>query len=116
MKELFEIGFFMCLVNFSGNIWVSIIQWAFVLVGFLVQSVLLRKAKRRFVKWIFPGLLLAGLVVGEWMVWTVTGWERFSVVLTYGFGICCMLGVLLAWLVYKLPGWIQKKRQEGVKG
>ena len=110
MKELFEIGFFTCLINFSGNIWLSLIEWFLVLVGFLIQYILLRKSRTLFVKGIFPGLLLAGLVVGEGLVWSVTGWERFSVVLSYGFGICCMLGIILAFLVYKIPLWIQKRK------
>ena len=115
MKELFEIGFFTCLINFSGNIWLSLIEWFFVLLGFLIQYILLRKSRTRFVKGIFPGLLLAGLIVGEGMVWSVTGWERFSVVLSYGFGICCMLGVILAWLAYKTPQCLKKgKRVRGV--
>lgn len=110
MKELFEIGFFTCLVNFAGNIWLSLMEWFFVLAGFLAQYILLRKTRRLVTKWIFPCILLAGLVVGEWMVWTVTGWERFFVVIIYGLGVCCMLGLILAWLAHKLPTLIQKRR------
>ena len=110
VKELFEIGFFMCLFHFGGNIWLSLIEWIFILIGFLIQYILLKKAQTLIVKVAFHILFLAGLIVGECMVWAVTGWERFSVVLLYGFGICCMLGVILAWLAYKIPLWIQKGR------
>ena len=111
MKELFEIGFFMCLFNFS-NIWLSITEWFCVLVGFLIQYILLRKGRGMATKWGFPCLLLVGIIISECMVWTITGWDRLAVALIYGFIVCLMLGAVLAWLVYRLPGWIKKDNQK----
>jgi len=106
----------MCLFDFT-NIWVSIIEWFCVLVGFLIQYILLRKVRSLPAKWGFPCLLLAGSVVCEYMTWTITGWDVLAVVLIYGFIVCLALGVVLAWLVYKVPGWVKswiKKRQSKI--
>lgn len=107
MKELMEIGFLDGFFAFSVQPLNALI-WACVLAGFLIQFFVLKMAKKAYIKWIFPALLLAGIAVCEYQTWVIIGWDLLGVCIVYWGIVCLAIGAGLAWVVYKL----QKRRKE----
>lgn len=101
MKELIEIGFWEGFFAFEVQP-LNQRVWAAMLTGFLVQYFVCKKAKKAWIKWIFPTLLLVGIAVCEYMSWVITGWDLFVVLIVYWGILCLAIGAGIAEIVYKL--------------
>lgn len=101
MKELIELGFWEGFFAFDVQPLNGIV-WACVLAGFLIQYLVLKLAKRPYVKWIFPALLLSGTAVCEFQTWVITGWDLFGICVIYWEIVCLAIGAGIAWAVFKL--------------
>lgn len=72
------------------------IFWAFFAIGFLIQWLVIKKARRG--GWIFPGLLVLGLLAGEVGCWTITGWDLLLPLLGWWLCLDLLLGAAAVWL------------------
>lgn len=106
MLELIEMGLLDAFF-FSGYV-LTAVNWAFAALGFLIQYQVTKRCKNVILRWIFPGLLLAGVIWGEYGMWTVTGWDRLGIIFLYWPVACLALGALAGWLV----AWYRGKRQD----
>lgn len=61
--------------------------WAFFAMGALIQWLVLKKARRG--AWVFPALLVLGLLAGEVGCWTITGWDLLLPL--FGWWLCLAL-------------------------
>ena len=104
MLELIEIGFFSSFfyLRVPPEPLLTFVDWALAVIGFLIQYQVMRKCKRTTHRWIFPGLLLIGVVMGEYGMWTAKGWDRLGVILLYWPVACLALGALASWIVVRL--------------
>lgn len=109
MLELIRIGFFESFFFVRGPL--ALVDWGFTAVGFLIQYHVLKKSRRAVFRWLFPGLLLAGIAVGEYQMYAVTGWDRLGVIVLYWPVVCLSLGALAGWLAARYRG--QKTALQG---
>ena len=93
--ELFEIGIFTALWNWSNPI-LTILVYCCVATGLLIQFVLLKKCHKSPKRWTLIGLCGVGIVASECAWQVITGWERLSIDIIYGMIICMMVGAGLA--------------------
>lgn len=110
MLELIEIGFFSSFffLRVPPEPLLTFADWALAAIGFLIQYQVMRKCKRTIRRWIFPGLLLIGVVMGEYGMWKAKGWDRLGVTILYWPVACLALGALAGWIVARGQG----KRQD----
>ena len=90
-----EVGLFQ--VPFVPGSFLCWIFWGFFALGALIQWLVLRKARRG--AWIFPGVLILGLLAGEAGCWTVTGWDRLLPLFGWWLCLSLLLGAAAVWLV-----------------
>lgn len=106
--ELFEIGFFTAFFV-PTNLYLTVPVYLCVIAGYLIQAVLIKKAKR----WIWRNSLLCICLLGAVgceCVWHfITGWDRLAVDILYGFCLCLLLGAVLAKIVARIK---RKKSKE----
>ena len=105
---LFEIGFFEAFWNFSNWI-LSLLVYLCVLIGFVIQTVLLKKCRAAGIRWSFIAFMVIGIVSSECAYQVITGWDSLFVLIIYGFIICCLIGAVLASAVRMM---IRKRRHE----
>ena len=73
--------------------------WACLLLGFGIQSLLQRKRALRF---LWPGLLLAGLAACETACQIITGWDLILWVILHFYLLTMLMGALLGILLRRL--------------
>ena len=106
ITELFEVGFFTALWNWSNPILTAIIYGGIVL-GFAIQFIIQLKSHRIFPCWIMIILCLLGVVVWECATQAITGWDRLAVLIFYGLTWCLLIGAVIA----KITVFFVKKRK-----
>ena len=100
IQELWEVGLIQAIYWPSSPLF--FIFWCLFALGVLIQWLLLKKAKRLWVRCSFAALLLIGLVAGEIGVQMITGFERLAPVFLYWFCLALLLGAALSWLLHRL--------------
>ena len=96
---LAEVGFFS--VFFDWSTWLlSMAAWAFLLLGFAIQFLVLKLCRTLWKRRLFPGLGVLGIVAGELACQMITGWERLAVLVLYGCVFSLAIGAVLAFAVY----------------
>ena len=89
--ELFEIGFFTALWNWSNPILTGLL-YLFIAIGALIQFVLLRKCRKPPMRWSLVGICGIGIVFSECAWQVITGWDLLAVDIIYGIIICLVIG------------------------
>ena len=96
--ELFEIGFFTAFINWSNSL-LTVLVYAFVIVGGVIQIILSNKCRNPIMKWSLMGLCGVGIMICECLWQTITGWDRIAVDFVYGFIICLLLGAVITAII-----------------
>ena len=94
IAELFEIGFFTALWNWSNPILTTLV-YAFVIVGVIIQIILQKKCRKPKMKWLLIGICSVGIVICECLWQVITGWDRLAIDIIYGLAICLLLGAFI---------------------
>lgn len=89
--ELFEIGFFTALWNWSNPI-LTILVYACIAIGALIQFVLLKKCRKPAMRWSLISICGIGIIISECAWQMITGWDRLGLVIIYGFIACLLMG------------------------
>ena len=90
-----EVGLFQ--VPFVPGSCLGWIFWALFARGFAVERMVLKKARRG--AWVFPALLVLGLLAGEIGCWTITGWDRLLPLFGWWLCLSLLLGAAFSWLI-----------------
>ena len=93
--ELFEIGFFSALWNWS-NLFLTVLVYAFIVVGAVIQLILLRKCRTPITRWSMIGICVIGIVISECAWQMITGWDRLAIDIIYGIIVCLVIGAGIA--------------------
>lgn len=95
ISNLFEIGFFSTLWNWSNPILTAAVYLA-IAAGFALQYFLQRKC-RRIVLRLAPFLLyLVGIIFCAYKWNTLSGWDTLTPLFLFGFILCMIIGAALA--------------------
>ena len=98
---LAEVGFFDVFFDFST--WMlSAAAWAFLLLGFAIQFLLLKLCRTLWKRRLFAVVILMGLIAGELACQMITGWDLLAVLVLYGCVFSLAIGAVLAWIVYRI--------------
>ena len=98
---LAEVGFFHVFFDFST--WMlSVAAWAFLLLGFAIQLLVLKLCRKPWKRRVFAVLLIFGVAVGEIACQMITGWDLLAVLVLYGCVFSMIIGAILAFVVYFL--------------
>ena len=89
--ELFEIGFFTALWNWSNPI-LTILVYACIAIGALIQFVLLRKCRKPAMRWSLIGICGIGIIISECAWQVITGWDRLGIDIIYVIIVCLLVG------------------------
>lgn len=89
--ELFEIGFFTALWNWS-NPFLTVLVYAFIVMGALIQLILLNKCRKTITRWSLVGICGIGIVISECAWQVITGWDRLGTDIIYGIIVCLLVG------------------------
>lgn len=92
--ELFEIGLFTALWNWTNPI-LTLIVYSCILAGMIIQWFFRKKYMISSIRWSFVILCLAAVIMCECFWHFITGWQRLTVDIVYGSVICMMLGALI---------------------
>lgn len=104
LSLLIEIGFLALFWNFAE--WeLSVMVYACVAVGFLIQLLLL-KSRHRAVQWAFLLLAAVALIACEIACHVITAWDILAILFLYGAVLCLLLGAVLAVLLRRI--WKRK--------
>ena len=95
ITELFEIGFFTAFWNWSNPI-LTVLIYAFVIVGVMIQIILQKKCRKPKMKWLLIGICGVGIIICECLWQVITGWEKLAIDIFYGLAICLLLGASIA--------------------
>lgn len=96
---LAETGFFSVFFDFST--WMlSVAAWAFLLLGFAIQLLVLKRCRKLWKRRLFTVLLILGVIAGELACQMITGWDLLAVLLLYGCVLSLAIGAALAAVVY----------------
>lgn len=98
LLELWKVGLLQ--VAFYPGSFLCYIAWAAILIGAWIQWLLLKKEKAIWIKWVFTGILLAGLLAGEIGYQTVIGWDQLVPLLGYWLCLMLLLGNCASWIFY----------------
>ena len=86
---------------FDWSTWLlSMAAWAFLLLGFAIQFLVLKLCRTLWKRRLFPGLVVLGIVAGELACQMITGWELLAVLVLYGCVFSLAIGAVLAFAVY----------------
>ena len=100
---LAEVGFFHVFFDFST--WMlSVAAWAFLLLGFAIQLLILKLCRTLWKRWLFAMLILMGLIAGELACQMITGLNLLVALVLYGCVFALAIGALLGYAVYYLGG------------
>lgn len=101
--ELFEIGFFTALWNWS-NPFLTVLVYAFIVMGTVIQLILLKKCRNPVSRWSLFGICGIGIVISECAWQVITGWDRLAIDIIYGVIVCLSLGagiIAVASMIWK---------------
>ena len=104
--ELIEYGFFEAFWNWS-NPALTLLIYLCVLIGAAVQYILIKKCQKPIFRWALIGLCAAGILVSEYALIFITGWDSLGILILYGFIICILLGAVLMTIIQ----WIKNRMQ-----
>lgn len=107
IAELFEVGFFTALWNWSNPILTALIYFC-IAAGVILQIVFQKKCRSPFARWLLIVLCIVGMIISECLWQVITGWDRIAVDLLYGSMICIFLGALLVILISGLKNRKQR--------
>ena len=96
--ELIDLGFFEAFWNW-GNIYLTVGIYLCVLLGVAVQYLLCRKCQRRSSRGALVWVCLIGILVSEYSLLFITGWDQLLIHILYGFDICILLGAVLMLII-----------------
>ena len=100
---LAEVGFFHVFFDFST--WMlSVAAWAFLVMGFAIQLLILKLSRTLWKRRLFAVLILMGLIAGELACQMITGWDVLAALVLYGCVFALAIGAVLAYIVYCLSG------------
>ena len=106
--ELIEYGFFEAFWNWSNHA-LTLLIYFFILFGAAIQYLLLKKCKNRFFRFVLIGLCAIYILVSEYAMIFITGWDRFGIIVLYGFVICILLGTVLMTIIQLIKNMKQNK-------
>ena len=92
--ELFEIGFFTALWNWS-NQFLTILEYVLIVVGSVIQLILLKKCRNSVSRWSLIGICGIGIVISECACQMITGWDRLAIDIIYGIIVCILIGAAI---------------------
>lgn len=92
--ELFEVGFFAALWNWS-NPFLTILEYVFIVVGAVIQLILLNKCRKPVTRWSLIGICVIGIVISECTWHLITGWDRLAIDIIYGIIVCILIGAAI---------------------
>ena len=92
--ELFEIGFFTALWNWS-NPFLTLLVYVFIVMGALIQLILLKKCRKTITRWSLLGICGIGVVFSECTWQVITGWDRLAIDIIYGVIVCLTIGAVI---------------------
>ena len=92
--ELFEIGFFTALWNWS-NPFLTILVYAFIVIGTVIQLFLIKKCQKTITRWSLLGICGMGVVFSECAWQVITGWDRLGIDIIYGIIVCILIGAAI---------------------
>ena len=104
--ELIEYGFFEAFWNWS-NPALTLLIYFFILIGAVVQYLLLKKCQKRVFRFGLIGLCAIYILVSEYAMIFITGWDRFGIIVQYGFVICILIGAVFMTIIQ----WIKNRNQ-----
>lgn len=110
IAELFEIGFFSLIWNWSAPFAAALI-YACILGGGLLQIVLQKKCKKT-ARWLLIGACGIGAIICECVWHSMTGWERLGLVFIYGYIICMMLGAVITAVILSVRSKCSRVKEE----
>ena len=102
-EKAWEIGFFHTLINFNSPV-VSAIAWASLLLGAGTQLLILKKAKKKAIRWAFMVILAVLLVAAECACQIIIGWDLMLYLILYGAVLLMFVGAGLCAIVAMLLG------------
>lgn len=91
--------FFHTLFNFASPV-VSVIAWVSPLLGITIQMIALAKAKRKWARWLFVGILAVILIAAECACQIITGWDLILYLVIYGAVLLMLVGAGLGALIF----------------
>lgn len=103
IEMAWELGCFHALFDF-GDPRISALMWGNLLAGFLIQFLVLKKSRRIWAAWVFPGLVGLGLMVMEIICQVTTGWDLLVYLIVYAIFVLLLSGAVLAWIVRLIRG------------
>lgn len=104
--ELIEYGFFEAFWNWS-NPALTLQIYFFILIGAAIQYLLLKKCQKRVFRFGLIGLCAIYTLVSEYAMIFITGWDRFGIIVLYGFVICILIGAVFMTIIQ----WIKNRNQ-----
>lgn len=104
--ELIEYGFFEAFWNWS-NPALTLLIYFFILIGAVVQYLLLKKCQKRVFRFGLIGLCAIYTLISEYAMIFITGWDRFGIIVLYGFVICILIGAVFMTIIQ----WIKNRNQ-----
>ena len=104
--ELIEYGFFEAFWNWS-NPALTLLIYFFILIGAAIQYLLLKKCQKRVFRFGLIGLCTIYILVSEYAMIFITGWDRFGIIVLYGFVICILIGAVFMTIIQ----WIKNRNQ-----
>ena len=103
--ELIEYGFFEAFWNWS-NPALTLLIYFFILIGAVVQYLLLKKCQKRVFRFGLIGLCAIYTLISEYAMIFITGWDRFGIIVLYGFVICILIGAVFMTIIQ----WIKNRK------
>lgn len=100
-KEAWEVGLFEAPFQWK-NPYLFVAFWVVFLIGVGIQLLLLHKGKRRGAHWVFPVLMLIGLVSAEVGVQVITGWDMLLWLFLWFGCLTLLVSSVVAALIWKL--------------
>lgn len=104
--ELIEYGFFEAFCNWS-NPALTLLIYFFILIGAAIQYLLLKKCQKRVFRFGLISLCAIYILVSEYAMNFITGWDIFGIIVLYGFVICILLGTVIMTIIQ----WIKNRNQ-----
>ena len=104
--ELIEYGFFEAFWNWSNPV-LTLLIYLCVLIGAVLQYLLLKKCQMKIFRFGLIGLCVIGILVSEYALIFITGWDSLGLLILYGFVICILLGAVLMTIIQ----WIKNRKQ-----
>lgn len=98
IKELWDIGFFHFLLNWTNG-YISMVIWVCVLIGAGIQYLLIKKCKSKTARLSLVIIAALAALACEFICQVVTGWNLFGWLIIYGLVIAILLGSIIVWVI-----------------